>query len=106
MLPFGIYFGLCHYPAGLGGGSADTGGVTANRTDVTFFNEGEHFRLVPEGVSGVYEVDYSSADPDVAMVDEISGVVTAVGPGTTTVNMHVEYSGQYDFACIVRCSWS
>lgn len=90
-----------------GGGSADTGGVTANRTDVTFFNEGEHFRLVPEGVSGVYEVDYSSADPDVAMVDEISGVVTAVGPGTTTVTMHVECdAGQFDLDCVVRCSVS
>lgn len=92
-------------PSGDTGSGA--GGVTANRTDVTFFNEGEHFRLVPEGVSGVYEVDYSSADPTVAMVDEISGVVTAVGPGTTTVTMHVECdAGEFDLDCVVRCSVS
>lgn len=94
-------------PPPSGAAGSGTGGITASHTDVTFFNEGEHFRLVPEGVSGVYAVDYSSADPNVAMVDEISGVVTAVGPGTTTVSMHVEGNGgQYDFDCVVRCSIS
>lgn len=94
-------------PPPSGAAGSDTGGITASHTDVTFFNEGEHFRLTPQGVTGVYEVDYSSADPGVAMVDEISGVVTAVGPGTTTVTMHVECEGgQYDLECVVRCSIS
>lgn len=79
--------------------------VTPSHTDVTFFSAGESFRYLPKGVSGIYACSYTSEDEKVAAVDPDTGRVTAVGPGTTNVKMHVEYNGQYDFTCVVRCSW-
>lgn len=79
--------------------------VTPSHTDVTFFSAGESFRYLPEGVSGIYACSYASEDEKVAAVDPDTGKVTAVGPGTTNVKMHVESNGQYDFTCVVRCSW-
>ena len=79
------------------------GAVTASHSDVTL-RVGEAFRLSAEGVPGVYAGSYVSAHPEIASVDENTGDVTAVAPGTTTVTMHIECdSGQYDFDCIVRC---
>lgn len=86
--------------------SASEKNVTPSHTDVTFFNAGESFRYLPVGVSGVYACEYSTGDDQVASVDSSTGTVTAVGPGTTKVKMHVESNGQYDFECIVRCNWT
>ena len=79
--------------------------VTPSHTDVTFFGAGESFRYLPKGVSGIYACSYASEDGKIASVDPDTGTVTAVGPGTTKVSMHVEYNGQYDFTCVVRCNW-
>lgn len=80
--------------------------ITASHKDVTLFSAGETFTLSAQGVPGIYACTYTSADEAVAAVDENLGTVTAVAPGTTTVTMHLECeSGQYDFQCIVRCSW-
>lgn len=84
------------------GNSAD---ITPSHTDVTLFQPGEGFRYQPKGVSGVYACTYSSDNPEIAAIDDSTGQVTAVSPGTTVVRMHVESNGQYDFSCTVRCSW-
>ena len=84
---------------------APAGDVTPSHTDATFFGPGESFRYLPKGIDGVYACTYASEDETVASVDPATGKVTAVGPGTTKVTMHVEYNGQYDFECIVRCNW-
>ena len=80
--------------------------ITASHKDVTLFSAGETFTLSAQGVPGIYACTFASADESVAAVDENLGTVTAVAPGTTTITMHLECeSGQYDFTCIVRCSW-
>ena len=81
------------------------GSVTPSHTDITFFGPGESFKYVPKGASGTYACTYTSENEAIATVDQTTGKVTAVGPGTTKVKMHVECGGQYDFECIVRCSW-
>ena len=84
----------------------DKTGITASHTDVTLFSEGETFTLSARDVPGIYACTFTSADETVAAVDEKLGTVTAAAPGMTTVTMHLECeSGQYDFDCIVRCSW-
>lgn len=85
--------------------SGNPADITPSHTDVTLFYSGEGFLYQPRGVSGVYACTYSSDAPEIAAVDETTGRVTAVSPGTTVVRMHVESSGQYDFSCTVRCSW-
>ncbi len=40
------------------------------------------------------QITYKSANPAVATVDEESGLVTAVAPGTTTIETTMRYSGQ------------
>lgn len=81
--------------------------ITASHTDITLSHAGETFTLSAQGVSGSYASSFASADPGVAAVNWITGVVTAVAPGTTTVTMHVECeAGQYDFPCTVRCQWT
>lgn len=87
-------------------GKKPDGGVAASHSDVSLFSAGETFTLSARGVSGIYAGSYVSADPEIASVDELTGEVTAVSPGTTTVTMHVECeAGQFDFDCIVRCRW-
>lgn len=80
--------------------------ITPSHTDATFFGSGESFYFTPKGVTGIYACTYTSEDETIASVDSNTGKVTAVGPGTTKINMHVESNGQYDFSCIVRCSWT
>lgn len=87
------------------GGSGNSADITPSHTDVTLFYAGEGFLYQPNGVSGVYACTYSSDAPEIAAVDDATGRVTAVSPGTTVVRMHVESNGQYDFSCTVRCSW-
>lgn len=86
--------------------AAPAGSITPSHTDVTFFGPGESFRFIPKGVTGVYACTYASEDETIASVDSDTGKVTAVGRGTTKIKMHVESGGQYDFSCIVRCSWT
>ncbi len=85
--------------------AAPSGNITSSHTDITFFGPGESFKYLPVGAEGVYACTYASEDETIASVDPDTGKVTAVGPGTTNVTMHVECGGQYDFACIVRCNW-
>ena len=81
--------------------------ITASHTDITLFHAGETFTLSAQGVDGFYASSFTSADPGVATAERLTGVVTAVAPGTTTVTMHVECeAGQFDFPCIVRCQWT
>ncbi|MDE7262045.1 MAG: hypothetical protein K2N78_08330 [Oscillospiraceae bacterium] len=81
-------------------------GVTASHKDVSLFSAGEAFTMSAQGVSGIYASSFTSKNPEVASVDAISGKITAVSPGMTTVTMHVECeAGQFDFDCIVRCRW-
>lgn len=86
--------------------AAPAGSITPSHTDVTFFGPGESFFFTPKGVTGIYACSYTSEDEAIAAVDSNTGKVTAVGLGTTKINMHVESNGQYDFSCIVRCSWT
>ena len=86
--------------------SVPSGNITPSHTDATFFGPGESFRYLPEGTEGVYACTYASDDESIAAVDPDTGKVTAVGPGTTKVRMHVECCGQFDFEFIVRCSCS
>ena len=80
--------------------------IAASHTDVSLFYAGESFKFLPRGVSGTYACTYTSANTEIAAVDESTGTITAVSPGMTTVSMHLECSeGQYDFDCIVRCRW-
>lgn len=79
-----------------------TDGVTANYSDVTMQVGESPFQLKPVGMVGIYAAAYTTADPAVATVDE-NGLVTAVGPGTTDITLHVEGGGgQYDLVCTVR----
>ena len=59
-----------------------------------------------EEVGDRYTCTYATGDAKIAAVDE-KGVVTAVGPGTTTITMTVDGGGtEYIFECIVRCKWT
>ncbi len=79
--------------------------ITISHTDVTFKAVGSSFKLIPQGVIGEYTVTYISEDAAVATVTS-DGTVTAVAPGTTTVNMQVKQDGVlYDANCIIRCNW-
>lgn len=79
--------------------------VTASHTEMKFTAFGENQQLLPVGVEGIYAATYTSADEKVAVVDQ-EGNVTAAGPGSTTITMHIEAnSGQHDFTCAVTCTW-
>ncbi len=81
-------------------------GVTASHSDVSLFSEGEKFTMSAQGVNGIYAASFASKNPEIASVDEKTGVITAAAPGMTTITMHVECeAGQFDFDCIVRCRW-
>jgi len=74
--------------------------VTLNREDFTLFYIGEQWTMTATVVpanTGL-KVKWTSLDPKVATIDE-NGVVTAVGPGTTTVVAEV---GGVRAECIVR----
>lgn len=92
-------------PASAASPSVPAETITPSHTDATFFGPGESFKYLPKGVGGVYACTYTSEDESIASVDSDTGKVTAVGPGTTKIKMHLEYNGQYDFECIVRCNW-
>lgn len=79
--------------------------ISISHTDVTLRAKDEAFTLSAKNVPGVYACTFTSEDPATAAVDE-TGIVTAVSPGTTKINVHIEYEeGQLDFSCVVRCNW-
>lgn len=79
---------------------------TAAPSEMTLHSPGESFRFLPANILGIYAATYSSDDPSVASVDSSTGTVTAVGPGTAAISLHVECSvGQFDFTCAVHCDW-
>ena len=67
----------------------NSGTISISHTDVTLKSAGETFQLSILGVDGIYASTFASADPDVASVDEITGDVTAVAPGQTTITGHL-----------------
>lgn len=71
-----------------------------NRSDITFFSEGESWDVYSGSVSRS-EITWSSNNEDVATVE--NGVVTAVGPGVTTI--YADYEGE-EVSCIIRCNWT
>lgn len=71
-----------------------------NNADMTFFSPGEQFTLVVLNLPEGQEVTFASNDPQIASVSS-TGVVTAMGSGTTTVTATA--AGQ-SFSCIVRCN--
>lgn len=81
-------------------GTAETQPPELNKTDMTFFSPGEQFTLVVLNVPADQPVTFESADPQIASVSS-TGVVTAMGSGTTTVTAAA--AGQ-SFSCIVRCN--
>jgi hypothetical protein len=79
--------------------------ISISHTDVTLKAKDDTFTLSAKNLPDVYACTFTSEDPAIAAVDE-KGIVTAVAPGTTKVNVHIECEeGQFDFSCIVRCSW-
>ena len=73
-----------------------------NKTDISFFGEGESFRLKVEHAPEDAEILWSSEDYGVASVDQ-NGRVRAVGPGTIKVKAQVN---GFVLACWVRCQFS
>ena len=86
---------------------ADRAGALAASPDVMRFDcQGQSARLLPVNVSGVCAVSYTSDRPEVAAVDVITGLVTAVGPGEAVITLHFEGDGENrDFTCAVACRW-
>lgn len=83
--------------------------IMASHSDVSLFSAGESFRFTVWDSNGNNPdaCSYTSADPEIAAVDETGGEITAVAPGITTVTAHVEFDGKkQDFDCIVRCRWT
>ena len=68
------------------------------KTDITFGRAGVYVDLQLDCSLTVDQVEWSSANPNVASVKD--GAVTAVGPGITTIT--VKYGNQ-TATCIVRC---
>lgn len=80
--------------------------IKLSNTDVTLRSEGESFTLKLQNVPGIYAATFTSDDPEIASVDEMTGLVTAVAPGNTKIKVHLEGDGvQRDFECIIRCVW-
>ena len=70
-----------------------------NRDDITFNAAGETWRLY-DGSIGLTLIKWTSDDEKVATVE--NGLVTAVGPGITTI--YAEYENK-ELRCVVRCEF-
>lgn len=70
------------------------------KTDITFGRGGVYVDLELDCALTVEQVEWSTANPNVATVK--NGAVTAVGPGITTIT--VKY-GDQTATCIVRCNF-
>ena len=77
--------------------------LTLDHTDASLFQPGESFTikaLLGSTYLGRSELTWTSSNPDAATVEK--GVVTAVGPGNTTIT--ARYQG-LEATCIVRCQF-
>lgn len=82
------------------------GALAASPDMMRFDYEGQSARFLPVNVSGIYAASYASDHPEVAAVDEQTGLVTAVGPGEAVITLHFEGNGENrDFTCAVECRW-
>lgn len=70
------------------------------KTDITFGRSGVYVDLELDCALTADQVEWSTANPNVATVKD--GAVTAVGPGITTIT--VKYGNQ-TATCIVRCNF-
>ena len=70
-----------------------------NRKDITMFKAGETWDLY-DGKLPLTTITWTSDDESVATIK--NGIVTAVGPGVTTV--YGEYEGK-KVKCVIRCRW-
>lgn len=74
------------------------------RSDMSFFAPGEYYsmkiKFTPAYATA--DVTWTSADPDIASV-AWNGVVTAIGPGVTTITATIEGVGSE--SCIIRCQF-
>ncbi len=81
------------------------GALNASPDVMLFWYEGQSAAFLPVNSTGIYAASYSSDHPEVAVVD-MSGTVTAVGPGSAVITLHFEGDGlTRDFTCAVRCAW-
>lgn len=90
----------CDFAAAAGDPEADSKAPALSSEDMTFTYPNQQATLLVTNVPDEAEILFSSADESVATVSS-SGVITAVGSGTTTVTVQV--LGQ-SLECIVRCS--
>lgn len=79
----------------------EEGVLALDKEDITFAAVDESYTLDPGMGIEAEDVTWTSADKDVATVDE-TGKVVAVGPGTTEIT--AEYDGE-EATCIVRCDF-
>ena len=70
-----------------------------NRSDFTLTGYGSKWNLYTDGAINKQDIEWSSSDEAVAIVE--NGVVTAVGNGKATIT--AQYMGQ-KVTCIVRCN--
>ena len=81
------------------------GALNASPDVMLFWYEGQSAAFLPVNSTGIYSASYSSDRPEVAVAD-MSGTVTAVGPGSAVITLHFEGDGlTRDFTCAVRCAW-
>ena len=81
------------------------GALNASPDVMLFWYEGQSAAFLPVNSTGIYSASYSSDRPEVAVAD-MSGTVTAVGPGSAVITLHFEGDGlTQDFTCAVRCAW-
>ncbi len=73
---------------------------TLNKTDFTLFHPGESFRLEVADAPEDAVISYVSSRPAVATVSE-TGLVTAVGSGTSNITVKVN---DITLTCIARCN--
>ncbi len=82
----------------------DVENISLNKTQLAFSFVGDSGTLIPTimpaNATNKY-VNWTSSNPDVAMVD--NGVVTAVGEGTATITV-TSVSGQKTATCAVTCN--
>ena len=90
----------CDFAAANDEPEADSKTPALSSEDMTFTYPNQQATLLVTNVPDEAEILFSSADTSVATVSS-SGVITAVGSGTTTITVQV--LGQ-SLECIVRCS--
>lgn len=78
----------------------EEGELSLSSSDISFFGEGESCILDPGKGIDAADVEWTSADEDVATVKD--GKIVAVGEGTTEIT--ASYNGE-KATCVVRCNF-